>query len=70
MRVSEFPDPGGPSDTAKCKECGMDVWVGKSSPPADQYICVHCWADLAGPDDELLPPTPEQLEMLKRLLRK
>ena len=69
MRVADRPDPGCPSGTAKCKECGMAVWVGKSSPPVDQYICTRCWEDTAGPDDELLPPTPEQIEMIKLMLR-
>jgi hypothetical protein len=64
MRVVDCPDAGEPGRIKKCKECGMAIWVGRSSPRADQYICLPCWADLASPDDEILPPTPEQVKIV------
>lgn len=73
MRVADLPEPTLASLRGRCKVCGAQVWIARSSPPADLIYCVLCALDRmaeTGESVEVQPPTRRQKADLERWRRR
>ena len=69
MRVETTFKPPVESDMARCVDCGMAVWLARSTPKYSdaKLLCLECLLDrVRDTNDDVEPITKEQIAALLR----